>query len=605
MGQRKLSEFYNKRAAEYGEKATALQAKFEKVSFLRLGAFLVFVGLIIGAFFVHVALGITSIFILLFAFVKLVIWHSSLEKEVSYLALMETVNERESAHIQGDDSAFYDGQDFENALHPYTVDLDVFGPHSTYQNINRTSTVFGRKTLAQYFESPASLKEIEERQTAVKELASNLEWRQKLNALGLGVKDDDKHTQMLALWLEDENKLYPKMSWRIALMVIPVFMIGWIIAMFLWIPWQLGLFLFLVPAYLLRQKLALVEKTIKRTEKIVAALSHYAFLVEHIEEQKFESELLTHLGKPYQPTNRPKASTSLKRLKYLLGQLNVRNNIFAIFFNLIGLWDLQWLYRLEEWKEDNRDYVMDWFVSLGEFETLNSLANLHYNREDWAFPTIDTDSRAVKASQLGHPLIDGSVRINNDVDFPTQAHIKLVTGSNMAGKSTFLRTVGINIVYALMGAPVCASSMKLPLLKVHTSMRTKDALHESTSSFFAELKRLKMIIEAVDEGMNTGVPVYFLLDEILKGTNSRDQHKGGKALIQQMIKTGGAGIIATHDLELGNMEAEAAGAVENLCMEVEVEGSELVFDYLLKKGVSQSFNATILMKKMGIDVEIN
>ena len=169
----------------------------------------------------------------------------------------------------------------------------------------------------------------------------------------------------------------------------------------------------------------------------------------------------------------------------------------------------------------------------------------------------------------------------------------------MAGKSTFLRTVGINIVLAMAGAPVCATSFRLPILQVYTSMRTQDALHESTSSFYAELKRLKVIIQAVEQENN----IYFLMDEILKGTNSKDRHTGSRALIQQMIKSKGAGIIATHDLELGNMESTSEGAIENLCMEVAVENGNLRFDYKLEKGVSKSFNATILMKEMGIAIE--
>jgi len=188
---------------------------------------------------------------------------------------------------------------------------------------------------------------------------------------------------------------------------------------------------------------------------------------------------------------------------------------------------------------------------------------------------------------------------------PTQAHLKLLTGSNMAGKSTFLRTLGLNIVLAMSGSPVCAKEFSLPRLQVMTSMRTQDALHESTSSFYAELKRLKIIIENVEHLRNhSELPqAYFLLDEILKGTNSRDRHAGSRALIEQLIKEKGAGIIATHDLELGVLEESAEGAVENLCIEVQVKDGELFFDYTLKKGLSKSFNATQLMKNMGIKIE--
>ncbi|MEL7120652.1 MAG: DNA mismatch repair protein MutS, partial [Bacteroidota bacterium] len=181
-------------------------------------------------------------------------------------------------------------------------------------------------------------------------------------------------------------------------------------------------------------------------------------------------------------------------------------------------------------------------------------------------------------------------------------HWKLITGSNMGGKSTFLRTLGLNVIQAMAGLPVCAKKMSLPILQVYTSMRTQDSLHENTSSFFAELKRLRTIIEAVEEHETDKPGILFLLDEILKGTNSMDRHTGGKALILQMIKAGGAGLVATHDLELGILESEHPDAIENWCFEVAIDEGKLDFDYKLKRGVSKSFNATILMREMGIKV---
>jgi DNA mismatch repair ATPase MutS len=269
-----------------------------------------------------------------------------------------------------------------------------------------------------------------------------------------------------------------------------------------------------------------------------------------------------------------------------------------MILNIATLWDLKYIWQLEKWKAEQKEFLPKWFDSLAEFEAILSLSTLYYNNPDWVFPTIQDDSNVI-AKELGHPLISAQKRICNNIDIPTKGHIKLVTGSNMAGKSTFLRTVGLNIVLAMCGAPVCAKEMTLPSLKVYSSMRTQDALHESTSSFYAELKRLKFIIEAVESEGN----IFFLLDEILKGTNSNDRHTGSKALIRQLIKSKGSGIIATHDLELGNLEVQSEGAIENLRMEVEIKDDKLFFDYKLKKGVSESFNATLLMKNMGIRIE--
>ncbi len=206
----------------------------------------------------------------------------------------------------------------------------------------------------------------------------------------------------------------------------------------------------------------------------------------------------------------------------------------------------------------------------------------------------------IVACALGHPLINPKQRITNDFQLAVRGQIHLITGSNMAGKSTWLRTVGVNLVLALAGAPVCASCLCMPQVQVWTSMRTQDALQESSSSFFAELRRLKAIIDAVEQ---QATPVFFLLDEILKGTNSRDRHTGARALIRQLIRAQGAGLIATHDLELTALAHSTDGQVLNYAMEVRLEAGALVFDYSLQPGVSQSFNATILMAQMGIAID--
>ncbi|MDX1665785.1 MAG: hypothetical protein R3350_01075, partial [Saprospiraceae bacterium] len=292
------------------------------------------------------------------------------------------------------------------------------------------------------------------------------------------------------------------------------------------------------------------------------------------------------------------ASQAIERLSYIISQLNVRYNAFAILLNVFALWDLNWTFRLEKWRNDYGDQLPSWFEALAEFEAMSCMANSAFNNPEWIFPQV-YDQGVLHIEQMGHPLIARDRRVCNDLHMPTNGHIKLITGSNMAGKSTFLRTAGINMVLALAGGPVCARVLRMPPLQVYTSMRTQDALHENTSSFFAELKRLKFILEAVEAGKN----VFFLLDEILKGTNSRDRHTGSEALIRQLIRFRGAGLIATHDLELGKLEGESEGRVENLCLEVQVVDGQLHFDYRIKKGVSKSFNATLLMKNMGIQID--
>ena len=292
-----------------------------------------------------------------------------------------------------------------------------------------------------------------------------------------------------------------------------------------------------------------------------------------------------------------KASVRIQKLSFYINQLNVRRNPFAVILNLYGMWDFHWLYALEKWKKENEYLVVEWFEALGEIDHLISLSNLHYNNPDWHFPSIGENSK-LSATALGHPLITSTNRVTNDLYMELKGNVRLITGSNMAGKSTFLRTVGTNLVLAYAGAPVCAKVLEAPILHLFTSMRTKDNLHENTSSFYAELKRLKLILEAVE----TTSDAFFLLDEILKGTNSVDRHTGAKAFILQLMKNKGAGLIATHDLDLAKLEQETKGALENWCFEVDIIEDKLDFDYKIKQGVCQSFNATYLMKNMGFDL---
>jgi DNA mismatch repair ATPase MutS len=294
-----------------------------------------------------------------------------------------------------------------------------------------------------------------------------------------------------------------------------------------------------------------------------------------------------------------KASGQIKSLGRILERLDYRLN-FIVFIplNTFLFWDLQQVFALEKWKENNRHTISDWFKGLAEMEATCSLANCSFNHPEWAFPVFSEKDAVFEAAELGHPLLPPSKRIDNSFFTSGKGQLNLVTGSNMAGKSTFLRSIGVNIVLAMAGAPVCARSLQLSPLKVMSSMRISDNLEESTSTFYAELKKLKEIIEAV----NRNEKVFLLLDEILRGTNSADRHAGSKALIKQLIHHQAAGVMATHDLELAKLATEFPGNIQNYHFDVQVANEELFFDYKLKQGVCQSMNASILMKKIGIEL---
>lgn len=589
-----IKDLYQKRAAEFQANSEQLRKKYQRFALVRLLAFFGSIALIILIWQYSGLAGAAAIVGFLLAFYRFMTWHQGIKQAQEHQAELAQVNQNELATLDHDFTMFADGAAYQDALHPNSIDLDLFGPYSFYQYTNRTSTALGANDLAKMLTDSVDKAVILKRQKAIQELGVDLNWRQDFLAYGRKAEDTLAQVNLLKKWIKQAPFIIPNRNLKILLWALPILTI----ATFAWFMYQQQFFfgvLSLLPALgLLRKHVLKVNQVHEQTTHAEKALRHYALLIKHIEAKSFETAYLQELHQVFEG----EVSKRLQKLSYIISQLNARYNAFTIVLNIFGLWDLQWVHRLEKWKQQQKDLLPLWFDALATFEALSSLATTTYNNPDWVFPEIITNDQ-VAAVQLGHPLLHRDQRVANNVELPTKGHIKLLTGSNMAGKSTFLRTVGLNIVLAMSGAPVCAKEMKLPLLKVYTSMRTQDALHESTSSFYAELKRLKLIIEAVEVDHQ----VFFLLDEILKGTNSRDRHTGSKALIKQLIQQGGAGIIATHDLELGSLEAQYNGTIENWCMEVAIEDDQLFFDYQLKKGVSKSFNATVLMKNMGIKIE--
>ena len=601
-----MKQLYLERAEAFETTAEALKKKYNQYALVRLLLFVAAVGLAIYLWTgVHALAGAVFTLAFLYAFYRFILWHQGIQQQEQHHHRLAAVNRMEAGVLDHEYAAFQNGEEFTEAEHPYSLDLDLFGAYSFFQYLNRAGTALGRQRLADYLRAPADTATIEQRQPAIAELRERLDWRQHFQAFSMETEDSLGHIQLLKHWLE-EPPFVSNRRWLVAALYLPPFWaVTGLVLYFLYLPWYVAILFLLPPAWILRQTKEQVDKAHIQTTYAEKTLAHYALLLRHIEGETFEAPRLQGLHRLLELPEGKLASDAIHRLSYIIGQLNVRYNFFAIFLNLGGLWDLQWVFRLERWKGQLKAQLPQWFEAIAEFEALSSMGNLYYNNPEWAFPIIHNEAR-MEGEALGHPLIRPDKRVSNDITVPTDGHIKLVTGSNMAGKSTFLRTVGLNIVLAMAGAPACARRLALPPLQVYTSMRTQDALHESTSSFYAELKRLKLIIEAVEAGADKRPPepqAFFLLDEILKGTNSNDRHTGSKALIKQLIRSRGSGIIATHDLELGQLEASANGAVENLRIEVEIKDGKLYFDYKLKKGVSQSFNATLLMKQMGIKIE--
>ncbi len=334
------------------------------------------------------------------------------------------------------------------------------------------------------------------------------------------------------------------------------------------------------------------QKTISSNQVLKA----YEAQIAAIEQSEFQSEYLKNLKARF-VHDQVKASQVIKKLEYILDNFHNRLNLMYHIFNILFILDVYWLLQAEKWKENTKADIEAWFEAIGEWECLTSMGAFHYAKPEYAFPKISETPFTVEGTAVGHPLIKDKSRVNNSFDFSGKGGFCRITCSNMSGKSTFLRTVGVNAVLGLMGAPVCANAFTVSYLQVFTSMRTQDDLEESVSSFYAELKRLKQLLGAIDGE----TPVLFMVDEVLKGTNSEDRHKGAIALIRQLNKKHAFGFVSTHDIGLGNITNELQG-VKNYSFNSVIEGDEIIFDYTLTEGICKSFNATKLMQKMGIEI---
>jgi DNA mismatch repair ATPase MutS len=334
-------------------------------------------------------------------------------------------------------------------------------------------------------------------------------------------------------------------------------------------------------------------RALSKKAELVKKYSELLFL---LEKEKFSSPEMTQLRSTLDGRHGlPSGST--RKLSAILNAFDARNNlIVGYLLNFFILWDFIQVRRLERWQARHRDQLPKWLDALAHADALCSLANFRFNNPDSVFPEVKEGDYLINAEDLGHPLIPSENRTNNPIILLCRRHFTIVSGANMAGKSTYLRTVGVNMVLAMAGSAVIAGKMTFAPVSLVTSIRTRDSLQKNESYFYAELKRLKVIMERLEQGER----LLILLDEILKGTNSRDKQSGSFALLEKLLRFDACGLVATHDLALGELEKTYPGNISNKSFEVVIENDALVFDYKLKDGIARQMNATYLMRKMGI-----
>jgi hypothetical protein len=582
------------------EKLKQLTAKRNRLGWLRLAA-VVIIALIAYQVFVHAGVyGWLIIIGGLTVFLVIVSTDINNNKEILNTGLLIKINEHELDILKNEYSSFYDGIRYKDDHHPYATDLDIFGRSSLFQYVNRNYTEQGRNLLAHNLLHGLEVNAIVDRQEAIKELSPMLQWRQQMQSLSMQQPVSVKTQSKIEDWLAREGKHFTHPVWKPVITVYSILMISaTLLAIFDIFAIQYYFPLF-VACYVITS--AISKNAIKAYVDLTGIskeISTVEQLLKWIETKQFSSSLLKQLQLNARSSGQQAAHVETTQLKKILNRFDVQLNLFVfIFLNTLLFWSVRQMISLNKWKTDNKGRIGDWFQLIAEAEVLNSLATLHFNQPSWAFPEFIDQHFTFKGVHIGHPLLPSKERVDSSFTLSGEGKVALVTGSNMAGKSTFLRSVGVNIVLARIGASICAHQLILSPVTLMTSMRVADNLAESTSTFYAELKKLKCIIDAV----NAHEQVFILLDEILRGTNSLDRHAGSEALVTQLIRHKAIAIVATHDLELAALQKLYPSSIENYHFDVQVEGQELYFDYKLKEGVCTSLNASILMSKIGIEL---
>jgi len=590
-------EVYNSRAEEFGAKAVRLQKLSNRLSMGRLVAFAGGLILFVALSTVSIVAAIAFLLISLVLFAWMVIRYGITERQRNHFRHLEEINKLEIRCLDGDFSGYKSGEEYAERDHPYTYDLDIFGRTSLFQLICRTTSKPASDLLAGYLKQPAPDEEIMSRQEAVEELTPMTSWRQELITIGYENSGAGNDPSALLRWLGSNDLFRNRRREKTIIRCLSILALASIALVIAGFPVILLAPVFTVNFIVYFTRFRKITKLHEQVSRSSDLLRTYSSAIGMIEKETFRAGKLKMLQGSFRGES--DASGQVRTLARLVNRLDSRLNVLvSIPLNLLFFTDMRFCLALEEWKGQHAARIPGWFAAMAEFEALSSLANLAFNNPSWVFAEIVPDFFTFRAVNMGHPLIPEKRRINNDFESSGHGKTVLITGSNMSGKSTFLRTCGINTLLALAGAPVCASSFSLSHVRIHSSMRISDSLEENISSFYAELRRLRSVITEAEKDPR----VFLLLDEILRGTNSDDRFTGSVALIKQLMGYGTVSMVATHDLRLAGFSEDIPGEIDNYHFDVKISGEELFFDYKLTPGVCSSFNASLLMKKMGIKV---
>lgn len=583
-------EFYTAEKESFEQNQKKLKKQLAISGSLRLLLFLMAV-FGIYFFFGEVKIMIFIVVIAAILFFILLTRHSNLQYKSDLNKALIDINKTEIKVLNRDYLSLNAGGEFIDHTHPFSYDIDLFGKGSFFQYCNRTVTVEGKQEFVDKLRDN-DIFNIEEKQQGIKELSQKPKWRQRFSALASLVKVEHPAKEIVS-WIQHYKSDFPKFISFLpkAFSIISLVLMGLLVAQI--IVGEILLIWFFIGSGISGFYSKKVDELYLDASNAKDTFKQYHKLLCEIEKQVFASQILKKKQQEIQ-TESKKASVIFSEFSKVLDGFDQRNNlIIAIFGNAFLLRDLQQVHNVEKLVNNCKDKVEDWFHVIAFFDAQNSLANFAFNHPNYVFPEIDKNINIISSKNLGHPLLKESQRIDNDFTIENQQFF-IITGANMAGKSTFLRTVSLAIVMGNMGLPVCAGEFKYSPIKLITSMRTSDSLADNESYFFSELKRLKFIVDEIKTE-----DYFIILDEILKGTNSTDKAIGSRKFVQKLVSSKSTGIIATHDLSLCEIEKELP-EVQNYYFDAEIINDELFFDYKLKVGICKNMNASFLLKKMEI-----
>jgi hypothetical protein len=586
-------------AEQYSQRLKEREVRL--VGFDRMHARIGSIRLVLGASFlimfwlcVRHALPAWSLLVPIAAFVAVLVYHQRLRA-------LRTQSQRAAEYYRAGLDRIHDrwsgkgttGERFDVHHHIYGDDLDLFGSGSLFQLLCAARTQIGEDVLCQWLLAPANIATITERHASITELRDRLDLRESMAIEGEALRIE-LHPQTLQDWAQAPNRLCRRWI-TIAAPLIAGLAIG---AGAVWAIWGLAFPLLAVVIgeiallYFLRQP---IRDAVTAVESAYDDLKAMALLSRIIETQEFKAARLRALQLKLAP-QAERASAAIAKLATIVNFVEARRNPLLAWFSVLLMYPLQTALAAERWRTAHGALIPSWLEVLGEMEALLSLARYTYEHPDNSFPQLMEGAAAFTAQGLGHPLIPAAVRVCNDVDISGNTRVLLVSGSNMSGKSTLLRTVGVNTVLAMAGAPVCARTLRLTPLQIGASIRINDSLHEGSSHFYAEITRLRRLFEPMS------LPLLFLLDELLQGTNSADRRIGAEGLIRALLARGAIGLISTHDLALTQIAGLDADALQNVHFQDELTEGRLKFDFKLRAGIVTKNNGLELMRSIGLDV---